>query len=877
MQAIKKIQVLNGVYWVEIPEAGLNILCGCPADCVKHLMKRGLILQTEKDGAQCETGPNAILLSDVTIQSGDFSNMAEFPILQMLYRQGMIIPNHPNNTGQKPILMGLKEQVQSQLQYIYRGNYGLTSEEEIMEAGVSREQARELMNMKLKFAFGKLHKTEDFLETRIIKNDPVEICNGVSIQRLSVNVFEISYKSHSVSVDLNLKPFEKYDFPYTLSHHYTYRGYFSVIHLGEGDGWDPHRPSMGSILMFHGKIYLIDAGPNIINSLMALGIGVNEIEGIFQTHCHDDHFAGLPSLIRADRKLKYYATPLVRLSVAKKLSALLSINEDSFPTYFDVQDLELDVWNKIIGLEVKPVLSPHPVETTVLLFRTLWRDGFRSYAHFADIVSLDILKKMIRSGDAEPGVSQSFFDKVKSDYLVKANLKKLDVGGGMIHGNADDFKKDPSDRIVLSHTSIPITERQKEIGSGSPFGAEDILIPANKDYVWQCSYKFLRTYFPTVPDHQLQILLNNQVVKFNPQTIILKEGVANEEMYLIISGLVESIQPNKGRSLLYPGTLVGETSGIFKMASQQTYVTISFVKALVLPSWLYTEVVKMNGLYVNIERFQTLRGILAKTWLFGEGISYPVQNEISKAAKIHHFEDGETLDKLNPESIYLIRKGQVKRLKDKVVFETLEAGDFFGEESAIFKAPSLFHTYAEMLTAVYEIPGKLLEDIPIIRWKLFETYEKRKKLILNMGLSSKSYFKWREWYNIGIPEMDSQHKKLIETVGSFLDALKEQHSKQALDKALQTIVDLSIQHFESEQKFLQEHEFAEYQAHCALHKNLIDQILELKCEFEKTDYTVDLDVVDFFTKWLINHILIEDKKYSPVINSEAFYNPSFPV
>ena len=72
-----KIKKANGMYWVGIPEAGLYILCGCPADSVKHLMKRGLIVQGEKDGIKYKTGPNAILLS-----------------------------NHPNNTGIKPMLIG---------------------------------------------------------------------------------------------------------------------------------------------------------------------------------------------------------------------------------------------------------------------------------------------------------------------------------------------------------------------------------------------------------------------------------------------------------------------------------------------------------------------------------------------------------------------------------------------------------------------------------------------------------------------------------------------------------------------------------------------------------------------------------------------------
>ena len=95
---IKKVTVSNGVYWVGIPGADLYILCGCPADSVKHLMKTGIIRTVEKDGVVFEIGPNAILLSEVSIQNGDFCNLGEFPVLQMLYRQGMLLPNHPNNT-----------------------------------------------------------------------------------------------------------------------------------------------------------------------------------------------------------------------------------------------------------------------------------------------------------------------------------------------------------------------------------------------------------------------------------------------------------------------------------------------------------------------------------------------------------------------------------------------------------------------------------------------------------------------------------------------------------------------------------------------------------------------------------------------------------
>ncbi|NQU63498.1 MAG: cyclic nucleotide-binding domain-containing protein, partial [SAR324 cluster bacterium] len=593
MSKIKKIKVSSGIYWVEIPEAHLYMMCGCPPDSVKHLEKRGLIVTMEKQGVMCETGPNAILLSDALVQEENIANMAEFPVLQMLYRQGMILPGHPNNDGSKPMLIGNEEQVTSQMAYIYRGNYGLISEEEIMATGISEETAREMMRLKLKFAFGEIKSSEKLLGTRILRSSPLVIKNGVTIQRLQSNVFKIRYLKESVEVDLNLQTGEGYEAPYPLGFHKITREYFSVVHSGEGDGWDMNRPCMGSVLMFQGKVFLIDAGPNLFKILMSLGIGISEIEGVFHTHAHDDHFSGLTTLMRADHRIRYFATPLVRASVIKKLSALIDIDEQSFSSFFRVEDLAFDTWNDIEGLEVKPIFSPHPVETSVFVFRTLWEDGYRSYAHFADIVSLTVLGGMIVSGNKEPGISRKFFNQIKNSYLEPADLKKLDIGGGMIHGVAADFSDDNSGKIVLSHTAEPLSLEQKKIGSGANFGSTDVLIPNTQDFSHACALEYLKACFPSALPSGIRVLLNNPITTLNPGTVLIKSGDIASRIYLVLTGYVEKIPPtSKISTILNAGALIGEISALTGAPSHSTFHTASYVQVLSFSADLYTAVLK---------------------------------------------------------------------------------------------------------------------------------------------------------------------------------------------------------------------------------------------------------------------------------------------
>ena len=267
MSKISKTKITTGVFWLEVPEVDLYILCGCPADSVKHLMKAGKINSfdqntgsLEPDSAfhhphgsvTSETGPNAILLSDLSVQNGDFANLAEFPVLQMLYRQGMLLPDHPNNTGAKPLLIGSKNVVNAQMEYIYRGNYGLTSLQEIIDTGISKELAEEMMRIKLYFAFGEIRSSADLLEARIVEQEPVEVINGVIVQRKSVNHYEFTYQDERVEINLNLDKTERYVTPYELENHHFKREYFSVVHTGEGDGWDINRPCMASVLSFQG-------------------------------------------------------------------------------------------------------------------------------------------------------------------------------------------------------------------------------------------------------------------------------------------------------------------------------------------------------------------------------------------------------------------------------------------------------------------------------------------------------------------------------------------------------------------------------------------------------------------------------------------------
>ncbi|MCE5336125.1 MAG: bacteriohemerythrin [Desulfobacteraceae bacterium] len=865
MSGLRKVQVSTGVFWVEVPEAELYILCGAPADSLKHLSRKGFIQKKVEQGTAFETGPTAILLSDILIQNGAFSNLSEFPVLQMLYKQGMLIPNHPNNNGRKPLLIGSRQQINSQKKYIYRGNYGLVTEQELMHAGVNRAMIPQIMQMKLRFAFGKIYESEQFLDELAVEDSAVEIRSGVFIQRLRLNIFEISHEDRSVTVDLNLGPRESYQPPYSLGFHNIRREYFGVIHSGDGDGWDENRPAMSGILMFQGRNYLIDAGPNILHSLRALSIGVNEIEGIFHTHSHDDHFCGLPALMQSDRQIKYFASPMVIASVKKKLAALTSSEEDDFYNYFRVVELNEETWNDIDGFEVMPMYSPHPVETDVFLFRAMSADGFKTYAHFADTISFDTLKGMIAT-ESEPGISEELYETTVSRYLHRADLKKIDVGGGMIHGNAEDFKRDGSGKIILSHTSQELTARQKEIGSGAQFGMVDVLIRSRTDYLRDCTLEILGSYFPKAPRDQLEILLNCPFTVFNPGTILLKAGVVSASIFLILSGHVEMINTRSGiHNFLAAGALVGEISALSGNPSAETFTAANFVTALKLPFQLYLYFIRKNDLHHEILNLQEKRKFLQESWLFGDAVSYPVQNHIARI-----LQECTCAPPQESRDLCVVREGRVLLYLENDLLETLRPGDFWGEGGVLFGAPCVFEAKVSDGALMYTIPCDQLINMPVIRWKLLEIYHRRMERIFNPSLISRPMFQWHDEYGTCIGDMDQEHKELLSRINDLYDAIFIKKDRDSIQTMINSLIGFARNHFNDEEVLMLKHGYPGYDRHKKKHEQLMNEIAAMQEKVAAGEINIHGgEFVSFIKDWVINHILTTDRNYVPFLDDKG--------
>jgi hemerythrin len=331
-----------------------------------------------------------------------------------------------------------------------------------------------------------------------------------------------------------------------------------------------------------------------------------------------------------------------------------------------------------------------------------------------------------------PGLSIEVADAVKQSYLEPADLKKIDIGGGMIHGNADDFSADTSTRLLLAHTSRDLTENERRIGSGAPFGTLDILISGQQNFLLREASEFLKSYFPTVPGERLHMLLNNRIVTFNPETIITPAGKVPTEIYLLLAGKVEMLMRDPGRShFLFSGSLLAESAAIHNCESEETYRSVGFVQALRLPADLYRSFVERFFSSVELLRVRQIEERLRRTYLFSDAVTNIILFSLAKSCVITSLNVGDSFS-ADPQQLHLIANGRVAMGSSEAA-QVLAKEEFWGFNSLFSNmaddvrvpAPISVVTAAPVAleaSEIFSVPLNLVARIPVVRWKLFEAF-----------------------------------------------------------------------------------------------------------------------------------------------------------
>ena len=126
--------------------------------------------------------------------------------------------------------------------------------------------------------------------------------------------------------------------------------------------------------------------------------------------------------------------------------------------------------------------------------------------------------------------------------------------------------------------------------------------------------------------------------------------------------------------------------------------------------------------------------------------------------------------------------------------------------------------------------------------------------------------RWQDKYALGVVEIDEQHRKLFEIAGEIEALLNDDFITDKYDDIvaiLGELKDYTIQHFKDEEEFMLSNKFPMFLTHKMMHNDFVEKIESI--DLSKVDNEQNLylkEILNFVGEWLVEHILVEDAKYS---------------
>jgi len=131
----------------------------------------------------------------------------------------------------------------------------------------------------------------------------------------------------------------------------------------------------------------------------------------------------------------------------------------------------------------------------------------------------------------------------------------------------------------------------------------------------------------------------------------------------------------------------------------------------------------------------------------------------------------------------------------------------------------------------------------------------------------KELFRWNAIYELGVPEIDDQHKNWLGIMNKMYDSFIKKESQESILEIIKEMREYTDYHFSTEEKYFSEFGYDNSEAHKKIHQNFIDKIHFLESDFKSNPGALTFKVMNVLQQWLMDHIMKADKEYIPLFKN----------
>lgn len=128
--------------------------------------------------------------------------------------------------------------------------------------------------------------------------------------------------------------------------------------------------------------------------------------------------------------------------------------------------------------------------------------------------------------------------------------------------------------------------------------------------------------------------------------------------------------------------------------------------------------------------------------------------------------------------------------------------------------------------------------------------------------------RWSGKLETAIPEIDDQHRELVRLVNLLHRAMRLQKGTGEVGNILKKLTEYTVFHFGFEEELFDRYDYPAGPGHKQHHEKLVAQVGAFQSDFVSGKATVTMELMDFLTDWLKNHILKTDMAYAPFLKEK---------
>ena len=170
-------------------------------------------------------------------------------------------------------------------------------------------------------------------------------------------------------------------------------------------------------------------------------------------------------------------------------------------------------------------------------------------------------------------------------------------------------------------------------------------------------------------------------------------------------------------------------------------------------------------------------------------------------------------------------------------------------------------------TNLSDLSAKLREMISV--FKVVDNFAStREKVTANADANLPDLMVWGPKIQLGIKEIDDQHKVLVDLINKLYRAMKQGSGYRIVDQIMKELTDYTKFHFGFEEKQFQKFGYPELEEHKEIHRNLVAKVVDFQNQLRGGKANVTMDLMNFLVDWLQTHILKVDRKYLPYLQGK---------